>query len=243
MTSNYALSVVDLFKSYNDKLVIDGANLSLAKGKIHCLVGLNGQGKTSLIKCVLDLCSFDSGNINIFGKLSSNHESRSLVSYLPEKFSPSPDIKGIEFLKFSLSLNSKKIDLHNLDDLCNMFSLDQEALNRKVSTYSKGMVQKLGLISTFLVDAELVILDEPMSGLDVQSRRGLKSLMTQSSVSRKRTIFFTSHILSDVEEICDEVSILHKCKIRYSGSVRGFYTSGKDDNMEECFLNIIKEFR
>ena len=124
MTSNYALSVVDLFKSYNEKLVIDGANLSLAKGKIHCLVGLNGQGKTSLIKCILDLCSFDSGVINIFGKPSRDHQSRSLISYLPEKFSPSPDIKGIEFLKFSLSLNNKKINLNDLNDLCNRFSLD-----------------------------------------------------------------------------------------------------------------------
>ena len=239
MTNNHAIKIAGLTKSYNEKLVIDNIDLNIEVGRIFSLIGLNGQGKTSLIKSLLSLCSFDEGTISIFGTKSSDHLSRKEICYLPEKFQPSADLKGIEFLKFSAKLHSSNIDLSLLSDLCQKLDLTHTALQKKVNTYSKGMMQKLGLISVFLSNARLIILDEPMSGLDPKARKNLKNLIVEFSRSQDRTIFFTSHILSDIEEICDEVAIIHDTKIRYCGSIKDFIKNHSGKNFEEKFLNLL----
>ena len=239
MTDSYAISIDKLSKSYGKKLVIDDIDISIKSGQIFALVGLNGQGKTSLIKSILDLCSVDSGTIKIFDTIASDHNARSGISYLPEKFSPAKDIKAIEFLQFNQKLNSKKnLDIAIVKKLCQQLALDFDLLNKKITSYSKGMVQKLGLIASFISDSKLLILDEPMSGLDPLARVNLRNVMQEYVADKNRTIIFTSHILADIEKICQDIAILHNGKIKYSGKIKGLI-SGEDLSFEEKFLQII----
>ena len=233
------IEIVKLTKSYSEKLVIDNIDLKIKSGQIFALIGLNGQGKTSLIKSILDLSGFDSGNISMLGIDSLDPISRAKICYLPEKFQPSADLKGIEFIKFSLSLHNTKIDTDLLKILCKELDLDEAFLTKKVTTYSKGMVQKLGLISVFLSNCNLIILDEPMSGLDPKARKNFKNLMVRYIESEEKTIFFTSHILSDIEEICGDIAILHDKKIKYQGDVKDFCAKYEGKSFEDKFLNLI----
>ncbi len=239
MTDSNDILIDKLSKSYGKKLVIDDINLTIKSGQIFALVGLNGQGKTSLIKSILDLCSVDAGQIKIFDIIASDFRSRSSISYLPEKFSPAKDIKAIEFLKFNQELSSNKdLDLAAVAKLCQQLSLDYAMLDKRVTSYSKGMVQKLGLIASFISNSKLLIMDEPMSGLDPLARVNLKKVMQEYVADKNRTIIFTSHILSDIEQMCQDVAILHDGKIKYSGNIKDLMKNQKI-NFEEKFLQII----
>jgi ABC-2 type transport system ATP-binding protein len=241
MTDSPVITINRLSKSYGEKLVIDDISLTIGSGQIFALIGLNGQGKTSLIKSIIDLCSADSGNIKIFGLSSSDPNSRSKLTYLPEKFQPSRDLKAIEFLKFNhkLSGNNTDLDENKIGLLCDQLKLERDMLRKKVTSFSKGMVQKLGLIATFSSNYELLILDEPMSGLDPLARFNLRKIMKDYVENGDRTIIFTSHILSDIESLCRDVAILHNKKIIYSGAIQKLLPQEKNITFEEKFLKII----
>ena len=117
-------------------------------------------------------------------------------------------------------------------------ALDKQSLSRRVSKYSKGMAQKLGLMSMFLPKVPLIILDEPMSGLDPYARILLKQQLKNYVKNSKRSIFFTSHILSDIEEICTRIAILHEGNIYYTGSVENFKKRCKAKTLEDAFLSL-----
>ena len=154
---------------------------------------MNGVGKTTLIKIILDLLDQDHGEVEIFGVSRVLPESRKKICYLPEKFQPSQHLKGAEFVKFVLDFYGKKYNPEKAKKVCENLDLKFEVLKQKVTKYSKGMTQKLGLLAVFLSEADLVILDEPMSGLDPKARIALKKELIAYKKSGK-TIFFSSHI-------------------------------------------------
>jgi ABC-2 type transport system ATP-binding protein len=116
--------------------------------------------------------------------------------------------------------------------------LDPEALNRRVQTYSKGMRQKLGLMATMMTGCGLFILDEPMSGLDPRARAAVKDMLLETKKQGK-TIFLSSHILADMDEICDRVAVLHQGRLLYTGTTSGLKDSGATDSLERAFLKCI----
>lgn len=234
------LKVSAISKSFGDRLVLDAVSFAVPKNYIFGFIGLNGIGKTTLIKIILDLLSEDDGFVEIFGVTKILPESRKKIFYLPEKFSPSPYLKGEEFLHFVLDFHGLKLDLARLSALCENFDLPLEMLKQKVTKYSKGMVQKLGLIATFLSDADLVILDEPMSGLDTKARIKLKRELLDYK-KRGKTVFFSSHILSDMDEICDEIAVLDVKKIVFTGSPQAFKEKHKENDLDKAFLRQIGE--
>ena len=238
--ANNVLNISNISKSFINRLVLDNINLEVKEKNIFGFIGLNGQGKTTLIKIILDLLDKDSGQISIFHINSSNPIARKDVFYLPEKFQPSPHLSGKEFLKFALGFYQKKLDLHKAENICNNLDLDFAVLSQPVKKYSKGMTQKLGLLALFLSEADLVILDEPMSGLDPKSRINLKNEMINYKKLGK-TIFFSSHILSDMDEICDEIAVLNNSKIIYKGTPKKFKTKFKEDNLDKAFLKSINQ--
>src|SRR5262249_8373643 len=140
---------------------------------------------------------------------------------LPEKFAPSRYLKGGEHLSLALSYYKKHLDRAQAQQLAEELDLDPKVLDRKVGSYSKGMGQKLGLMGAFLIDQPLMILDEPMSGLDPRARVKLKDIMLREKAKGK-TLFFSSHILSDIDEICDRIGIIHDSKLVYLGSAEKF---------------------
>ena len=132
----------------------------------------------------------------------------------------------------------KKYDANKARVICENLDLDFAVLRQKVTKYSKGMMQKLGLIAVFLSEADLIILDEPMSGLDPKARIALKKELISYKKSGK-TIFFSSHILSDMDEICDSISVLNNAEIVYFGTPEGFKIRHEENNLDRAFLKEI----
>ena len=161
-SANLPLNVKNVKKSFGSKKVLDGITFSVKQKEIFGLIGLNGIGKTTLIKIILDLLDKDSGTVEMFGKSSLLKESRKNLAYLPEKFQPCSFLKGKEFLSlFSGDLKDKfwkdEKEKRKVDKAARLLSLETSALNRKVSEYSKGMIQKLGLMSAFLSNSGVFV--------------------------------------------------------------------------------------
>jgi ABC-2 type transport system ATP-binding protein len=233
------LKISEISKSFS-KPVLDKISFEVKTGEIFGFIGLNGIGKTTLIKIILDLLDQDNGEVQIFGVSRVLPRSREKLCYLPEKFSPSPHLKGEEFVKFVLDFYKKKFDAKKAEEICANLDLPFEVLKQKVTKYSKGMTQKLGLLAVFLSQAELIILDEPMSGLDPKARIALKrELLAYKKLGK--TVFFSSHILSDMDEICDSIAVLNNTKIVYSGAPKGFKEKHQEQSLEKSFLKEIGE--
>lgn len=238
--SKFPITVSDINKSFKNQGVLKKLSFQVKKGEIYGLVGLNGIGKTTIIKIILGLLNQDSGNVQLFGKVNVDKEAKKNITYLPEKFMPSQFLKGHEFLELASGYYQKDYEADHAIELCKKLDFDPAALDKKISSYSKGMGQKLGLVSVFLSKSPLLILDEPMSGLDPRARIHLKDLLNEYR-DQGNAIFFTSHILADIEEICDRIGVLHKGVISYEGTVEKFIKTYKTKNLEQAFLNAIKE--
>lgn len=233
------LSINDVHKSYGDQKVLEGINFSLEPGEIFGLIGLNGAGKTTLIKIMLDLISCENGGVEIASVSAKDINARKNLSYLPEKFQPSRYLKGMEYLDLALSYYKKPLDKEAARKMAAELDLDPDVLESRVGSYSKGMGQKLGLVGAFLVDASLLILDEPMSGLDPRARIKLKDELLANKQAGK-TIFFSSHILSDLDEICDRIGIIHDGKLYFIGTPKDFKDKMAETSLERAFLKVIE---
>jgi ABC-2 type transport system ATP-binding protein len=235
---NSPLDVAALTVGYDRHTVLDRVDLTVPAGGIFGLIGLNGVGKTTLIKTILDLVRPQDGRITLFGRDHRNPDSRGALAYLPEKFTPSPRLRGWEFLSLSLSYFGVKLDRAAALQMAAGFGFDGDALGRTVGTYSKGMGQKVGLIATFLSNRPLLILDEPMSGLDPQARQQLKARL-EAYRAAGNTVFFSSHILADMDEICDTVAVLHGGSIRFHGTPGEMKARHGAPHLEKAFMSII----
>lgn len=235
------LEIKSVTKKYGARKVLDEVDLKLTPGEIFGLIGLNGVGKTTLIKIILDLLKAEKGDIRLFGEPHTAAKSRRHLCYLPEKFMPSPYLKGHEFLSLAASYYERSYAKKQGEEMAASLDLDPKALQQKIARYSKGMGQKLGLISAFLSETPLLILDEPMSGLDPKARVYLKRVL-QGYRDQGRTIFFSSHILADMEQICDRIAVLHDGKIVFTGTPSAFKKQylAKGKTLEETFLSVLE---
>jgi ABC-2 type transport system ATP-binding protein len=233
------LDIRNLSGGYAKLTVFADLSLEVRAGEIFGLIGLNGVGKTTLIKAILDLGRAE-GEITIFGEDHYKPESRRSLAYLPEKFLPSPQLKGWEFLDLTLAYYGHKVDADKAVEMARGLDLDPLALDRPARTYSKGMGQKLGLLATLLTGLPLLILDEPMSGLDPRSRSMLKDRLIEYRATGG-AIFFSSHILADIEEICDRVGIMHGGKLIYLGPPADLIAKRQANSLERAFLAAISD--
>lgn len=232
------LTVQNISKSYDKKTVLDSLSLELKSGEILGLVGLNGIGKTTLIKCILQLANADTGSAEIFGISASDDQARKKLAYLPEKFHPSKYLRGYEYLELCLDYYGLKLNKEEANQCAEDLALEAAALGKRIASYSKGMGQKIGLMGAFLSQRPLLILDEPMSGLDPKARIALKKKLL-SYRDAGNTIFFSSHILADIEEICDRVAIINDAQIRYLGTPKEFQKEYPGKSLESSFLSAI----
>jgi ABC-type multidrug transport system ATPase subunit len=233
-----ALSARAISKSYGRAPVLAGIDLAVPGGAAFGLVGLNGAGKTTLIKCMLDFCAVDQGSFEIFGISSRAPAARARLSYVPENFVPPHYLTCREFIELTTSIAGERVGPRRVELVMDELRLDPASLDRPVRQLSKGMTQKLGLAACFLVERDLYVLDEPMSGLDPASRVAVKSVL--SRLTREgRTLFFTSHVLSDVEELCSSIAVLDRGRIRFNGPPRQLCGAYDETNLERAFMRCI----
>ncbi|MBL4711274.1 MAG: ABC transporter ATP-binding protein [Gammaproteobacteria bacterium] len=225
-------------KRYADKLVLDQVNLCVKKGESFGLVGMNGSGKSTLIKSILDLTGIDEGAITINGKTHRKVTSRENVAYLPDRFSPPTHLRGKDFIQYMLRLHASDKSKKSIEDVLDGLELDKAVMLESVNKLSKGMTQKLGLASCLLSGKSLLILDEPMSGLDPRARVLFKKQLLQLK-QQGVTVFFSSHVLADVEEMADTMAVLHRSKIYFSGTPSAFKQKNHGSTVEQAYMNCI----
>ncbi len=233
-----ALEFSGVRKAYGGRWVLDGIDGRVSGGALFGLVGVNGAGKTTLIKSLLDFQSLDGGEIRIFGEDHRVPQARRHLAFLPERFSPPHYLTGEDFLRYMAQLHGLRHDRVQVEALLARLDLDPAALALSVRQFSKGMTQKLGLMACLLSGRRLLVLDEPMSGLDPRARARVKDLL-RGLCGEGRTVFLTTHLLHDVDALCDRFAILHGGRLVFLGTpaeCRARY--GAEDLEQACLAAI-----
>ena len=201
-------------------IALEDLSFTIDEGKIVGFLGANGAGKTTSLRIIMGFTKANRGKVLFDRSLGSNRDKvLRNIGFLPERPFFYPDLSGRDFLTFMgklCEMNSRQID-QAIARWTPRFKIDF-ALKRKIRTYSKGMLQRIGFCSVLLHDPRLIILDEPLSGLDPIGRKELKDAIIEVNRAGK-TVFFSSHIVPDVEEICEKVIFIKNGKLLYEGSI------------------------
>jgi len=226
-------------KSFGTQQVLREVGFDVDPGEFVGLAGVNGAGKTTLIKCLLDFCHLDGGSISLFGLPHGNPRARRELAFLPERFAPPYYLTGRDFLRYTAALHGAAYAEDAALRTAELLELDAAALGRPVRQYSKGMTQKLGIAATFLWSRRLLVLDEPMSGLDPKARANVKNLL-KSARSGGQTVFLTTHSLADIQELCDRMVLLHQGVPFFVGTPPALCQHFDSNDIEDAFLRCIE---
>lgn len=233
-----AIDFDSVSKQYRGHSVLSDVSFRVNNGECVGLVGVNGAGKTTAIKCLLDFCDFNQGDIRIFGISHRETLSRQRLTYLPEKFSPPYYLTGQDFLRYMADMHHAGYSQNDVLDMLNILDLEPCSLNKPIREYSKGMGQKLGLAACLLSRKDLLLFDEPMSGLDPRARALLKRHLLHIK-QEGRTIFYSTHLLEDVEALCDRVIILHGGSVCFSGTTAECCSRYQANDLESAYLKCV----
>lgn len=219
----------DVYKKYGKKQVLEEFNLNIPKGKIVGLLGPNGSGKTTIIKLLNGLTQCDKGNVFING-LKPSVKTKEIVSYLPDRNYLNEDMTVKELLKL-FSDFYKDFDINKSKEMIKNLNLEE---NEKIKSMSKGTKEKVGLILVMSRNAKLYILDEPIGGVDPASRAYIIKTILKN-FNEDSTLLIATHLINEIENICDEVIIISKGEILLKGNV--------DEIREEKGMSIDTLFR
>ncbi len=233
------ISFTSVTKQYgsNATLAVNNVSLTISKGEHFALLGPNGAGKTTLVKMLLGFIRPSNGTITLDGVPCSDPLSRSGIGYLPENIRIPQYLSGLQFLVRQAVLSGMHAEEYGkrINDIVALVGM-KDSFRAKVKTYSKGMLQRIGLASAILTGTKVLVLDEPQSGLDPIGIRDVRSIMEglrQTGV----TIILNSHLLSEVEKTCDTAAIINKGAIVLSNNIRDLSASG--ETLEDMFVRII----
>ena len=231
------LKITHLTKTFGEKKAVDDLSLEIAPGEIYGFIGLNGAGKTTTMKSVVGIQQFDAGEITI-GGISLKKDPlacKQQLAYIPDNPDLYDFMTGIKYLNFiadifGVSASDRQERIRNYADL---FELTDD-LAQPIAAYSHGMKQKLAILSAWIHDPKLIIMDEPFVGLDPKASHLLKGMMREVC-DGGGAIFFSTHVLEVAEKLCDKVAIIKAGKLIRSGTmeeVKG------DDSLEDVFLEL-----
>ncbi|EMQ93828.1 MAG: ABC transporter ATP-binding protein [Xanthomarina sp.] len=231
------VSIQNLHKKFGKNQVLSGLDLEISEGGIFAVLGPNGSGKTTLIKCLLGMVIPNKGSISVMGENVKNGSAyRHKIDYLPQIANFPSNLKVKELIKMIKDLRGNT----TLDqELISLFKLEP-FLDKKLGNLSGGTKQKVNLVLTFMFNSPLVILDEPTSGLDPISLLRLKKLI-QAEKDKGKTILITSHIMSFVEEISDEIVFLLEGKIYFKGSINELKNKTNQPDFEHAIASILTD--
>ncbi len=231
------LKIEHLTKTYGEKKAVDDLSLHIAPGEICGFIGHNGAGKTTTLKSIAGILRFDEGEITIDGTSvkSDPLACKKKLAYIPDNPDLYEFMTGIKYLNFisdifGVSADDRQARIRKYADL---FELTDD-LAQPIASYSHGMKQKLAIISAWVHEPRLIIMDEPFVGLDPKASHLLKGMMRELC-DRRGAIFFSTHVLEVAEKLCDKVAIIKAGKLIRSGTmeeVKG------DDSLEEVFLEL-----
>ena len=207
---NNILEIKNLTKSYGKSRGVIDVNLEIEKGTIYGFIGPNGAGKSTTIKCIMNLINKNSGEVFVDGKLflKKNNELKKKIGYLPSEIHLYDELKVKEMIKYSESFYKKDCS-KRVSELVNKLDIDT---NKKIEELSLGNLKKLGIVLALMHEPEIVIMDEASSGLDPLMQEAFYEILLEEK-KKGTTIFFSSHILSEIKRICDKVAIIKDGKI------------------------------
>ena len=231
------LSIEHLTKTYGEKKAVDDLSLHIAPGEIYGFIGHNGAGKTTTIKSVVGILGFDSGRITIAGHSISDEprECKKMLAYIPDNPDLYEFMTGMKYLNFIADIYGidKAKRGERIKKYADIFEIYND-LGKPINAYSHGMKQKLAIISAWIHDPKLIIMDEPFVGLDPKAAFALKGMMREVC-DNGGAIFFSTHVLEVAEKLCDKIAIIKSGKLIRSGTmeeVKG------DDSLEDVFLEL-----
>ena len=234
------LRIEHLTKIYGEKKAVDDLSLHILPGEIFGFIGHNGAGKSTTIKSTVGILKFDEGTITICGKNIKDDlvACKKDLAYIPDNPDLYEFMSGIKYLNFIADIFAIPADVRQekIRKYADLFELTQD-LGQPVSAYSHGMKQKLAVISAWLHDPKLIVMDEPFVGLDPKASHLLKEMMREHC-NKGGAIFFSTHVLEVAEKLCDKVAIIKQGKLVKEGTmeeVKG------DDSLEEVFLELEAE--
>ncbi|MCB0472516.1 MAG: ABC transporter ATP-binding protein [Flavobacteriaceae bacterium] len=229
------ISIQNLYKNFGKVEVLKGLDLDISSGGIFAILGPNGSGKTTLIKSMLGMVIPDKGNISIGGvDVLKKFLYRDRINYLPQIANFPNNLTVRELIKMIKNLRGKPSDDLNLLEFFDL----KPFLDKKLANLSGGTRQKVNLLLTFMFDSELIILDEPTSGLDPVSLIKLKKIINKEK-SNGKTILISSHIISFVEEIADEIVFLLDGKIYFKGTIGALQSQTGQKSLETAIATIL----
>ncbi|RCS56573.1 ABC transporter ATP-binding protein [Parvibium lacunae] len=226
-------------------MILNGINLAVMPGTSTAIVGLNGAGKTSLLRCILNFVTHYQGHIRLAGISARQPKARQQLAFLPERHLTPTYLTGLDFLKTQLGLYGVSWD-RQLQSRCHaqaaQMGLAPACLGQAQRHYSKGMQQKLALLALRLAQRPIWLLDEPMSGLDPLARAELRSVL-QAQRAAGTSLLFTTHHLHELDQLADSLIVLHGGQLRYAGSLAALRSQAQLDPaapLEPLFLSMIE---
>ncbi len=220
---------------------VDGLNLTVGAGEIYGFLGPNGAGKTTTMKIIMGFISATSGKVSIFGEDASRWQVRERVGFLPENPNIYPFLTGRQALYIigkMFSMSHKSIT-ERIDELAAELGMDRE-LDTQIKKHSRGMAQRVGLAQALINKPDLILLDEPMNGLDPIGRKMFREVILKQRAAGK-TVFFSSHILSDIEMICDRIGLLNRGRIVLEQPMPEILNRPDGKSLEEIFMEKVGE--
>lgn len=225
-----SIEISGLSKVFGKKHVLQDISLTIAPGQIYCLLGKNGVGKSTFLNCILDMVQPDSGSISLFGKDYHRHqlEVKQNLGALCEDNPLIEEFSGVEYLNFVAKLYRLSPDEaeERISSLISYFFTDKESLHKNIAGYSTGMKKKVGVAAAMLHKPQVLLLDEPFTGLDPIAAQLLVQLI-RSYRSSSRVILISSHDLNYVEKIATHIGVLNDSHLLYNGSLQEFTMNGE----------------
>ena len=237
-----AIETTDLTKRYGDVVALEGLDLSVETGTVFGLLGTNGAGKSSLFKLLIGHLRPDAGSVSVVGRdvTAAGHALRRVVGYVPEHAGFPPALTGREVLEFHAQIRgiSEGARPERIAAVLKTVGL-ADAADRRVGGYSNGMNRRLALATALLHRPRVLLLDEPTAGLDPLGVTEFHRIVERLAEEEGLTVVLTTHVLAEVEALCEDVAVLHDGQLQFTGSVSELAAAGDSAGLEGAFRQLI----